>query len=353
MRMSKINAWPPAALTVAAMLAVIVSTAGCDRMTRTGGGWSEPASHESTTVSAAPVPAGRTRLLLAWRATDPRGRLESTLLRDDGRGYREVGRIPKMALFAQRKLWFLDHITAAHREVDCTCAPLAGFGEPVRSHCLVTRRVQRPVLVQSSGQPQRLTPTPADDKELVGTEDSLFELRASFGALLLGAHCVHTTACGAAHGSHRCRDVVWDAGKGGPTALLSEPERDCVVGRLRATAAEQFADRDPPVDDIGVMTFARVDVALDDHGVLRALAVFAGDTNYADSSDWAAYKTLERVQMPELPSRLRPYAVTAVAIRKAWSRRPARFGWSALELSSTEAERVVRRFSAVERPVGG
>ncbi len=336
------------ALIFGGLLAVTLSLAACEEHEPADGRWSSPGVVESANSAREPVARGRSRLIIAWRALGDANALESVLLRDDGEGYRVVGTRPGATLLVDGRLWLIRREPVVQREVDCTCAPMAGFGEVVAPQCIVPHEQERVLLVQSGGERQQLMPSTRRDEALIGSRAATFELRASVGGLILGDHCVHTMPCGAAHGAHACRAIVWDVAAGGAVELLSPVEQANVQKTLRPAATRRFSRRDPPVEeDEEPIALARVDISLSADGGLDAFAVFTGPTSYADSSEWAAYKAIEAVSMPTLPDRLRNHTALPSAVRGVWNRRPQRFGWSVAELTATQADGVARRFSAM------
>ena len=270
-------------------------------------------------------PQGMTRLVAVWRAGSDDASVRSVLLRDDGDGLQEVGRGNAITVLADGKVWTLSGRPSVETEVDCGCAPMAGFGEKVRPKCVVRREVMRAVLATEEGDAQQLEAPPAGAP--IGGRSQWFEVRASVGPIVLGAVCRQSTPCGAAHGSHKCEAVTWDVEKNRRIELLAVDERAAILrgSRGERDGALGCSDQPGPREDDGL---ARVDLKLGTGGILRAEAVFTEDTSYADSSGWAAYKALYRSALSKVPERLRSHAVAPQAVRRFLAGKPKRWGWS-------------------------
>jgi len=303
-----------------------------------------------------PPPAGRAplaptnpKLLLTWQATDKPDSARTTLWRANGNGYQRIADRKGVALFANDQLWHLTLADAPHAEVDCTCAPLAGFESPVPERCILPTTTKLPVLVAANGKrrwPMGEPPGKADTKDLNGTADTSFTPRASLGALLIGARCTFRVACGAAHGSHGCEQVTFDVATGRRVPLFNAAEQRTLRTKLLPRAHARFRGNDDFFDGKEAVEFARLDFTVSKGGRLAAATVFTGDTSYVNSSDWGAYKMVQRVAMPVLPERLKPFADAPQPVRDAGLGLDARFGWSTLETTPEGASAIAAAFSS-------
>ena len=337
---------------------------------------------EKTPIHPPPthVDSSTTHLIIAWRAlpsgatpTTPAAspRHESILWRSTGSGFVEVGRSSRIALLsapkatssatphATTKLLHVDHATVPHAEVDCACDEDAGFSENVDPACITKSTVTQPVVRGADGGEQGPFARAGAAPQPNGSSDTSYALTSSFGSLLLWTECTHSYACGAAHGSHRCQQVVWDAARGARTEALG-PKLATISAVLRRGGrrlALQAFMRDGDFtlprdgDDSEKPEFARLNTRLDQRGHLRASVDVSGRTDYASSSEWAAYTTQVAVRLGSLPGPLKPYNRLPTPARRAWSEPPTSFGWSQVAVDSRTADALSVAFRAMSPAV--
>ena len=291
--------------------------------------------------------AGTARLLVAWRAdaSPDVDSAESMLLRDDGDGYLAIGRAMGVVVLVDGKLLWVERREIARNEAACTCAPEAGFMATTPARCVVARAERVPVFADGQGGVRHVFGPPGQpDPSPSGEVQTTYTLDASFGALMLWTACTFTSPCGAAHGSHRCRQHVWDARAERATHVFTDAEYTRINRAPRAMARLRLSHLTDLFEAAAAVEYAGVRVRLGSGAALKSAAAFTSDASYADSSDWAAYKRVVEVPIGWLPAALRRHRQLPSAVKRAWSVLPRRFGWSTTTVSAAAADEIAARF---------
>ncbi len=247
-----------------------------------------------------------------------------------------IGEVTALLIAVDDVVKELRTATVTTSVVDCACSPLAGFQLDVDETCARLADVEAPFLARWDGEggvtgSPVLGSAPWTRGSRAGERRSEFVLRHSFADLLVGDVCTYETACGAAHGSHRCRQAAWDAKRCVEVELFSSDELKYVHRWPRFVAQRLFMLDASFGDESGDTAFEAARFSWSAWSSLETDAMFSAATSYAESDEWAAYRKTTTVPLPVPPEAIaRPPAWVGDAMSQLVAGH-ARFGWSICE----------------------